>query len=54
MPQQKSAGRFRRSAQLFDDDVFAHFTRRVNKKSSEKRKTMPMACNRLLTKLLQT
>jgi hypothetical protein len=36
MPQQKTPGVFRRGAQLFDDDVLAHFTRRVNKKSSEK------------------
>jgi hypothetical protein len=40
--QQKGAGRFRRSAQLFDDDVFADPTRRVNNKSSEKQNTLPM------------
>jgi hypothetical protein len=34
--QQEGAGRFCRSAQLFDDDVFADLTRRVKKKSSEK------------------
>jgi hypothetical protein len=43
--QQKSAGRFRRSAQLFDDDVFVDLTRRVNNKSFGKRETRRFACS---------
>jgi hypothetical protein len=43
-----------RRAHLSTVMLLAHLTRRVNNKSSEKQKTVPMACNRLLTKLLQT